>query len=204
MAAKAMKTISPTGKARPDVDRPAHLDRTRAFTLVELILVMALLGIVLAIGAPALGRFFQGRTLDSEARRFLGLTHYAQNRAVSEGVPMVLWIDPEERAYGLHAETSYEDDDKRALRFGLAEGITIETDTAPATLSYPATATWRQTQVLSRNRPALRFTPDGFIDPTSPERIAIQEDNLGLVRIGQSRNRLHYEIQTNTPTYLPR
>ena len=204
MAAKARKTILPTGQAHPAADRPAHLDRTRAFTLVELMLVIALLGIVLAIGAPALGRFFQGRTLDSEARRFLGLTHYAQNRAVSEGIPMVLWIDLEERAYGLQAETSYEDQDQRALRFGLAEGITLETDPVPGTLSDPTAVVWRQTRVLSRDRPALRFTPDGFIDPTSPERIVIEEENLGTIWIGQSRNRLQYEIQTNTPSYPPR
>src|SRR5437773_775638 len=46
----------------------------RAFTLVELILVMALLGIVLAVSAPSLSNFFHGRTLDSEARRLMALT----------------------------------------------------------------------------------------------------------------------------------
>src|SRR5438128_11617175 len=61
-----------------------------AFTLIELILVMALLMIVLAVSAPSLQGFFKGRNLDSEARRILGLTKYGQSRAVSEGIPMLL------------------------------------------------------------------------------------------------------------------
>ena len=207
MAAKAVTTTSPTGNAQPDADvfHRRHLTvRARAFTLVELILVMALLGVVLGVGAPALGRFFQGRTLNSEARRFLGLTHYAQSRAVSEGIPMVVWIDPEERAYGLRAETSYLEIDPRAVEFTLADGIVIEPGVAPIIESSFEPNPWRQTAIIARNQPALRFTPDGFIAPTSPDRILIREDNLGEIWIGQSRTRLHYEIQTNTPSYPPR
>src|SRR5512143_2179039 len=65
----------------------------RAFTLIELILVMALLTIVISLTAPKLSRFFHGRTLDSEARRLLALTRSGQSRAVSEGLPMDLWVD---------------------------------------------------------------------------------------------------------------
>ena len=43
----------------------------RGFTLIELILVMALLTVVISLTAPRLSRFFHGRTLDSEARRLL-------------------------------------------------------------------------------------------------------------------------------------
>src|SRR5262249_35221447 len=72
--------------------------KARAFTLIELILVMTLLAIVLAIASPALSRFFKGRGLDNEARRFLALTRHAQSRAVGEGVPMVLWFDTKQHA----------------------------------------------------------------------------------------------------------
>jgi prepilin-type N-terminal cleavage/methylation domain-containing protein len=208
MAAKAMTTISPTGNAQPaaDVDHRRRVpNRSRAFTLVELILVMALLGVVLGAGAPALGRFFQGRTLSSEARRFLGLTHYAQSRAVSEGIPMVVWIDPIERAYGLRAETSYTELDARAVEFTLADGIVIELEeVTPVANTLLSPTPWQQTARIARNQPALRFTPDGSIAPTSPRHIVIREDNLGEIWIGQSRTRLHYEIQTNNPSYAPR
>src|SRR6185295_17984721 len=70
-------------------NRPVKLHKCRAaaangFTLIELILVMAILTIAVSITAPALSNFFHGRTLDSEARRMLALTRQGQSRAVSE------------------------------------------------------------------------------------------------------------------------
>src|SRR5437763_11469882 len=72
--------------------RPLAVSGRRAFTLIELILVMALMSIVIALIAPSLSNFFRSRTLDSEARRFVSLTRYVQSRAVSEGIPMMVWI----------------------------------------------------------------------------------------------------------------
>ena len=57
---------------------------------------MALLTMVISLTAPSLSRFFRGRTLDSEARRLLALTRSGQSRAVSEGMPMDLWVDADE------------------------------------------------------------------------------------------------------------
>ena len=54
---------------------------------------MAILTITVSIAAPALSNFFRGRSLESEARRLLALTRQGQSRAVSEGVPMDLWVD---------------------------------------------------------------------------------------------------------------
>src|SRR4029079_13279680 len=78
----------------------------RAFTLIELILVLALLAIVTSLAAPSLSRFFRGRALNSEARQLLSLTDAGQSRAVSEGFPVLLWIDSQQRQYGLQLETS--------------------------------------------------------------------------------------------------
>src|SRR5437899_9787950 len=94
-----------------------HWSFARAFTLIELILVMALLGIVLAVSAPALSNFFRGRTIESEARRFMALTHYAQSRAVSEGIPMSLCIDTRRGIYGLRQATGYTEVDNKAREF---------------------------------------------------------------------------------------
>src|SRR5438046_9262722 len=92
-----MKSASP-------ITRLANRANSSAFTLIELILVMAILTVAVSITAPTLGRFFSGRALDSEARRLLALTHNGQSRAVSEGFPIELWVDARERTYGLEAE----------------------------------------------------------------------------------------------------
>ena len=92
-----------------------------AFTLIELILVMVLLAVVIAISAPSLSRFFRSRSLDSEAQRFMALTRHAQSRAVSEGVPMVLWLETKQRTYGLNADKTFVEEDALAEQFTLDE-----------------------------------------------------------------------------------
>src|SRR5919112_30043 len=100
MAARAQKMTLPTGQRK---------SKRCAFTLIELILVMAMLVIAIAVTFPSLQAFFRGRALESEGRRLLTLTRYAQSRAVSEGIPMTLWIDGHEGAYGLEAQNGYLD-----------------------------------------------------------------------------------------------
>src|SRR6266581_1792098 len=102
------------------------LDVRRGFTLIELILVMTVLTIAVSITAPALANFFHGRTLDSEARRLLALTRQGQSRAISEGIPMELWLDTARGAYGLEAEPSYESTDPRAIEFALDKDIHVD------------------------------------------------------------------------------
>src|SRR5207237_3488429 len=104
--------------------------RCRAFTLIELILVMAMLLIVLSVAFPSLKGFFRGRNLDSEARRFLALTQYGQSRAVSEGIPMVLWIDARRGAYGLQVQPGYVDSDNKAVQFALGDALQLEVQSA--------------------------------------------------------------------------
>ena len=50
-----------------------------AFTLVELIIVMALLAVVVAVAAPTLGRSMRERNLADEMARLLSATEYARN-----------------------------------------------------------------------------------------------------------------------------
>ena len=83
---------------------PAFIPRSGAFTLIELILVMALVTIVVSVSLPSLKGFFRGRDLDSEARRFLSLTRYGASRAVAEGIPVELYIDTQQKLYGLRAQ----------------------------------------------------------------------------------------------------
>ncbi len=179
--------------------RPSsRASRVRAFTLIELILVMAMLLTVIAIAAPTLAHFFHGRVLDSEARRFLSLTRYAQSRAVSEGVPMSLWIDTQEGTYGLQTEANYLDNDTHAVQFEMSKDLKIEVTAAPSVNGVPGVAQ-AQAGVTS-----IRFLPDGFLSDTSPESVILRQGEIDLVAIAQSRNRLNYEIQTNANSFVRR
>ena len=198
--------------------------RCQGLTLIELILVMALLVIAISVAAPSLSRFFHGRDLDSEARRFLALTRYGQSRAVSEGVPMVLWIDVQKRTYGLRADVTYTRNDNynrnnnsaqtdsKAVQFTMDEKLQVEAE-RPATAVSPSSGLWWQN--LSNGNvptdihdttgrsgrqnsalPQIRFLPDGSIDEFSSERVLIREaKDTGAFYVAQNQNRLNYEIQ---------
>jgi len=170
--------------------RRSRIHRTRgAFTLIELVLVMAILIVVLSISGPSLVSFFRGRTLDSEARRFLALTRYGQSRAISEGVPVLLWIDPQENKYGLEIEAGYADIDRKAAEYSLGKDLTVEVSVPLRPVVVGSSVAGKQLQI--------RFTPDGFISEANPETIIFREKKTDVVLLTPNRNRLSYEIQTN-------
>ena len=181
----------PVGNRRT---RNNESDRVRAFTLIELLLVMALLLLVFGVSLPSLKGFFRGRNLDSEARRFLSLTRYGQSRAVSEGVPMVLWIDTRRGAYGLQQQAGYTDGDSNAVRFTVSEEMRVEVQMPAVTMP---TSPLSQTMPGVGNATMIRFTPDGFIGESSPDRILFRQGQDGAIGIVESTNRLKYEMQAN-------
>jgi Tfp pilus assembly protein FimT len=169
-------------------------------TLIELILVMTLLLIVLSVSSPSLARFFRGRNQDAEARRFLSLTRYGQSRAVAEGIPMILWLDAEKGRYGMQAESSYEEVDRRAVVFELEKNLRMQVQSLTTSVSRQP----RQTAPgVDAHLPLIRFAPDGYLSQESPSQIWFierdQEDSV--VAVGQNQNRRQYEIQTNLLTH---
>jgi prepilin-type N-terminal cleavage/methylation domain-containing protein len=176
----------------------------RGFTLIELILVMALLTVVISLTAPRLSRFFHGRTLDSEARRLLALTRSGQSRAVSEGVPMDLWVDAEKGEFGLEAEPSFGTSDPKAVEFSLDSGLQIEVVSkvaaAPTTTFNRArrasTASIPRVALARGSLPTIRFLPDGSLGETSPEKLHLASGDGGSLWLAQSTDGLTYEIRS--------
>jgi type II secretion system protein H len=192
--------ILPTG--RPMV---RSVDSRRAgFTLIELILVMAMMLIVLALTGPSLTGFFRGRALDGEARRLLSLTRYAQSRASAESIPMILWINEKRRTYGVESEYSFTSQDERAVEYSLANDVNIEVESS-ATPSAPS-STGGGT-LASRDVLRIRFAPDGFLNDLHPRFIWLRQSSAqsnpsrnqddSVVGMAPNRSRVHYEILTN-------
>ena len=59
--------------------------RLRAFTLIEILVVVSIIGIVLSIAVLSLGILGDDRELREEARRFMALVQVAQDEAVMQG-----------------------------------------------------------------------------------------------------------------------
>jgi prepilin-type N-terminal cleavage/methylation domain len=175
----------------------------RAFTLIELILVMTILAIAVSFTAPALANFFRGRSLDYEARRLLALTRQGQSRAVSEGLPMELWFDTSQFAYGLEAEPSYETVDSKALDFSFDSQLQIEfanqnngAHFGSLGMASSSTSSANSTASHHPNVPKIRFLPDGSIADGSPQSVHLIGRDGASLWLMLSRNRLNYEIRT--------
>jgi type II secretion system protein H len=172
---------------RPGLRQPSGAS---AFTLIELILVLALLSVMTALSLPSMSRFFHARVLESEARQLLSLTHAGQSRAISSGFPILLWVDTQEHTYGLQEEGTTQngnaqDTDPKAEDFTLAGELTLE-----ALNATPV-------QVNGHSLPAIRFLPDGTIDETSPTMLHLTSNRGESLWLIQLTNRLSYEIRNS-------
>ncbi len=165
---------------------------------------MALLTIVISLTAPSLSRFFRGRTLDSEARRLLALTRSGQSRAVSEGMPMDLWVDAAQGAFGLEAEPSFDTSDPKAMEFTVDTGLRIEVVNkmvrAPVnnTMNRSLRATIASTprvMLAHASLPTIRFLADGSIGENSPQMLRLTSTDGGSLWLAQSQDGLSYEIR---------
>ena len=163
---------------------PNSRRRAGAFTLIELILVMTLLVVVVSMVAPKLSGFVRGRSLDAEARRLQALAHAGQSRAVSEGMPMVMWLDVKNGEYGMTEETPAAGGDPKAEQVGMAENVMMAIQNTSGTVL-----------TTFNNVPAIRFTPDGAIDENSPHTICLTDASGGALWLVELKNRTGYEIR---------
>lgn len=166
--------------------------------------MMALLVIVVSLTFPDLRKFFRGRTLESEGRRFLTLTRYGQNRAAAEGIPMTLWIDPVKGAYGLEAQKGFLDKDDKAVEYTVDDKLDIEiaqTGWSRAEMTMEQQMRRRMTANAGNSNAEIRFAPDGSIDVTSPQSVCIQEasDKQNALWVTLAENRNAYEVENNAP-----
>ena len=180
--------MSRAGSRREGGFLPSTLDLSRVdvsgFTLIELILVLALLVIITSLAAPAMSNFIRGQALDSEARRLMALIHAGQSRAVSEGLPMVLWVDEKQGAYGLQAETTGRNGDPKAENLALDASLQI------AVVNTGSAGTTK-----FGGLPAIRFLPDGTVDENSPQTLRLMDARGHALWLIESRDHNGYEVQ---------
>jgi type II secretion system protein H len=171
MARPVVTTTSTTGMGRSD---PAP-----GFTLVELILVMALLAVVAAFSAPSLARSLRQRNLDGEAARLIALTEYGRDEAMSQGVPMSVWVDPKAQRMGVEPKVGFDGDETRAREFELNTDIHFELD---------RTAT--QNGVVQ----VMEFSPDGSPSASSIDSVRLVDRFQSLITVARTSDGWAYEV----------
>ena len=153
---------------------------SQAFTLVELILVMALLATLLAVSAPLLSRSFKQRALEQEATQLLAATEYARDEAVSQGVPMSVWIDVANGSCGVQAQSGYEGNALREKTWFLQPDIRFDAIDA---------ATDPNGHVV-----AAQFDADGTLDLESVDSIRLIARTNENITLTQTEDGWGYEI----------
>ena len=90
----------------------AHAAAGRGFSLLELIVVLALLGIMTAAVVPIYAGSLEFVRSDHAVREIIALIRYAQERAIIDVAEYRLYIQPREGAYWL-AREQYDADGRR-------------------------------------------------------------------------------------------
>ena len=147
-------------------------------TLIELILLMAMLAMVMTLSVPTLSYFVTGRSLQEESRKFLSLTRYGRSQAISCSVPMKLWIDTETGEYGLKSMGGYECDDCEKIDWTLKEKLSFSIE-----------------ENNLKEEPEILFLPDGSIDEESLKELSIKDNKDKAILIKQTDYGLGYEIE---------
>jgi hypothetical protein len=145
-----------------------------------------------------LSRFFRARTIEGEGQRLLALTRYGQSRAVSEGVPMVLWMNPADGTYGLGIQDGYNVSAARPQTgYGNSNPSGVRKD---ARFQLPDRLQFElgQGARIQNKTATIRFVPDGSIGENSAQKIVIRQDDGEGIALVQSENQLNYVIDQKT------
>ena len=144
---------------------------------------MALLATIMALAAPSLGRSLRGRNLDQEAKRFIAATEWARNEAVSQGVPMTVWIDVEGGAFGVESKPGYPVAKQIQKRYELNPDVHFEMgDNTGGTAGAEGTLN------------AAELSPDGTPDASSIASLRLVDRFNAAVSIVKTRDGWGYEI----------
>ncbi len=144
---------------------------------------MALLAGFAAMTLPRMASFFQGQKIKGEAHRFIALTQYGRNEAISTGLPMTLWINEDDRQYGLRDGYGYYTGNNNATNIGRIYDLGANLEFSQEMHHENTGMEWR-----------IDFMPDGAIRNGSISNIIFELPAKELLWITRSTNGLGYEI----------
>ena len=103
---------------------------TSGYTLLELVMVLAIIATALAMLAPSLSGFATNRKTEEVARQFVSLTRWARSQAVADGTTYQLVIDAQAGRWWLMVQPADSTDFEEVLGpFGrvytVPEGVEI-------------------------------------------------------------------------------
>jgi prepilin-type N-terminal cleavage/methylation domain-containing protein len=139
----------------------ARHGQLRAYTLLELVLVLAILAITVAAAAPVLSNFARGRRVEEAARQFVALTHWARSQAINDGVTFQILIDTSAGSWRVNVQDGEMSGVGSDATFVQASGPFGRVYTAPEGVEIQS-----ELPVINGQR-AITFDPTGRCDTGS-------------------------------------
>ena len=105
--------------------------RRTAYTLFELLLVMALLCIVAAMAAPHMRNFARGREAGDAAQQFVSVAQWAHTQAIARGEVYRINVDVPSKTYWLTVQRDgsfVTPGEEFGRRFSFPDSVTVECD----------------------------------------------------------------------------
>jgi hypothetical protein len=142
---------------------------------------MALLATLLALSAPTILHSFKQRDLEQEGTQLLAVTEYARSEAISQGVPMSVWINPGTGEFGVHASDGYDGDKAREKTYSLRTDVRFDPVEGVAD---------RDDHTILAN-----FEPEGTLDPESSlDALRLVNRSDSAISLEQTEDGWGYEI----------
>ncbi len=145
---------------------------------------MAVLTILLGLAAPSLSSSFRAHHLAQAGAQVLAVTEYGRDEAVSQGVPMVIWLNAATGEYGVNAKPGFPGDATRDKRYSLGSELHFDSAASAAPSGDQLNA--------------AEFSPDGTLTPASISAVRIVDDNKASVAVTQTPDGYGYELGKET------
>ena len=155
----------------------------KAFTLIELLLVIIILGVIAGITVPNFSQAYSGFLVKKSVDDLSYLMRYAQSRAVIQSKTVRLCCDAAEKRFWL------EDQDSESTESGGERSFQKIAGRFGRTFSLPADVE------LTCPQEHVRFLPDGAIDKTRL-KISYKENSWTITTAAQKNHVLAYPTES--------
>ncbi len=143
---------------------------------------MLVLAVMLALVAPLLSSSLRARHLEAAGVQMLAVLEYGRDQAISQGVPMDVWLNPANGQYGAYAKPGFPGDPARTKQYTLEPDLHFDSTGATAPSG-------------GQGLTVAEFAPDGTLDPSATPTLRLVDRWHDSVSVTETTDGYGYELQ---------